>query len=634
MSIEAPRHAKRSRDPGSLLRGCRAALTTLTAAERRRAIGLSMLGILHAATEILAIAAVMPLISLIADPSILRRSPWGSTVLDLAQARLGAALVPVAGLLALAVLGASSMLGLYLQRAVARFAARTQQRIAHDIFQLGLAAPYTWFAERNAAMLTRLFQNDIVILGRDNISRLVLVGRDIAMVGLAVVLVLLASPFIGVISLVAIGALALATLRWVGPKQDRWSRIKRGAEDRSVATAAQFIGGIRDVKLSQHPGYFVRIFDEAYRAQTEGQAGLAVWMQIPNTVLFFAGQAGLVAIAVALWFSGKSAGEMTAILAILTLVIGRLLPAAVRLTSAWSALANTLPWVNALIGTWQSLARVAAPASPASAAPLGAWSRLELRAVAFSFPDAAAPALDQVDLVISRGRSYGIVGPSGAGKTTLADVLLGLLRPQSGRIRIDDREVDEALAESWRRAAAYVPQSPYIADATLRENVAFGVAPDMIDDARVLQCLELANLGEFVAGQPNGLHTQLGDRGARVSGGQRQRVAIARALYRTPELMVLDEATSALDSLAESAIQDAIAKLRTVTTTITIAHRLATVRDCDRIFVLDRGRVVAAGSWAELLESSELFRQMVRAGMPEPPHAGMREDAENPMETR
>jgi ATP-binding cassette, subfamily B, bacterial PglK len=633
MRIDAPRRAKGTRDARSLLKGCRSALATLNMAERRRAAGLAALGIVHAAAEIVAIVAVMPLISLIADPSILRRSTWGSAVLDLAQAHLGTALVPVAGFLALAVLGASSMLGLYLQRAVARFAARTQQRIAHDIFQLGLAAPYTWFAERNAAMLTRLFQNDIVILGRDNITRLVLVGRDVAMVGLAVALVLLASPLVGVVSLVAIGALAFATLAWVGPKQHRWSRIKRDAEDRAVATAAQFIGGIRDVKLSQHPGYFVRIFDDAYRAQTEGQAGLAVWTQLPNTVLLFAGQAALVAIAVALWFSGKSAGEMTTILAILTLVVGRLLPAAVRLTSAWSALANTLPWVNALVETWQSLARAAPAPPPASAAPLGRWSRLELRGVGFHFSDTAA-ALEDIDLDIVSGRSYGIVGASGAGKTTLADVLLGLLRPQRGRITIDGRAIDDALVESWRRETAYVPQSPYIADATLRENVAFGIAPDAIDDARVMQCLELANLGEFVARQRDGLHTQLGDRGARVSGGQRQRVAIARALYRIPELMVLDEATSALDSLAEGVIQDAIAKLRSVTTTITIAHRLATVRDCDRIFVLDQGRLVAEGSWSELVDGSDLFRKMVQASTLKSDDARGPGVVENQMETR
>jgi HlyD family secretion protein len=606
------------RHPLPLLRGCRKAFATLTPQERRRAAWLAAIGILHAGVEIVAITAVMPLIALIVDPSMLARNAIGADLLEAGGGMLGAWLVPAVAVLALACLGVAALLGLHLQRAAARFAARTQQRIAHDVFALGLNAPYTWFANRNAAMLTRLFQNDIVILGRDNIQRLVLVGRDLAMVGLAIGLVLLASPLLGVLSLAAIAILALAVLAYVGPKQDRWARIKREAEDRAVATAAQFIGGIRDVKLAAHPAYFVRLFDDAYRAQTDGQAGLAVWSQLPNAVLFFAGQATLIAITVALWFSGNSAGEMTTILAVLTLATGRLLPATIRLTSAWSALANTLPWVDALLDTWRSLADSVPPPMPAQGGPLGTWQRLELRSVGYSFPAAEAPALIDIDLRIERGRSYGIVGPSGAGKTTLADLLLGLLRPQRGTMLIDGRMVDDALAESWRAAAAYVPQAPYIADATLRENVAFGVAPEAIDDGRVRHCLDLADLGAFVAQQPEGLHARLGDRGARVSGGQRQRVAIARALYRTPELLVLDEATSALDSLTEGVIQDAITKLRAVTTTITIAHRLATVRDCDWIFLLDDGRVVDEGNWSMLMEHSALFRQMVDANLLQP----------------
>jgi ABC-type multidrug transport system fused ATPase/permease subunit len=614
MSRDLPTRIKGARRPGALLRGCYRALSTLSPTERRKAATLSLLGIGHAALEIVAVAAVIPLIALIADPGILERSRIGAVLVRAGRDMLGDGLVPVAGLGALGMLALSGLAGLLLQRAVARFAARMQQRIAHDIFELGLAAPFTWFADRNAAMLTRLFQNDIVILGRDSIQRLVLVARDAAMVALAVALVLAASPFMGVVSLVAIASLAFATLAFVGPKQDRWARIKRDAEDRSVAMAAQFIGGIRDVKLSQQPRYFVQLFDDAYRAQTDGQAGLAVWAQLPNTVLLFSGQAALVAIAVALWSSGMSTAEITTVLAVLTLVTGRLLPSAIRLTSAWSALANTLPWVDSLLDTWRGLVAVArAPGAAQPDAP-GAWSRLELHDVCFRFPGAGAPALDSISLAITRGRSYGIVGPSGAGKTTVADVLLGLLVPQRGSIRLDDRPLDEIVSESWRRACSYVPQSPYIADATLRENVAFGIPPERIDDGRVRTCLELANLSEFVARQPDGVQARLGDRGARISGGQRQRVAIARALYRIPELMVLDEATSALDTLAEGVIQEAIAKLRAVTTTITIAHRLATVRDCDTIFVMNEGRLVAQGSWDELLATCDLFRQMADAG--------------------
>jgi HlyD family secretion protein len=178
--------------------------------------------------------------------------------------------------------------------------------------------------------------------------------------------------------------------------------------------------------------------------------------------------------------------------------------------------------------------------------------------------------------------------------------------------------MDEGLAAQWRGTAGYVPQTPYISDVTLRENIAFGESPDAIDDLQVMRCIELAGLTDFVAVQSQGLHAKLGDRGVRVSGGQRQRIAIARALYRTPTLLVLDEATSALDPLTEAVIQDAIVKLRLLTTTITVAHRLATVKNCDWIFLLDGGRLVDQGSWTNLLERSALFQKLVNASLLDP----------------
>ena len=202
-----------------------------------------------------------------------------------------------------------------------------------------------------------------------------------------------------------------------------------------------------------------------------------------------------------------------------------------------------------------------------------------------------------------------MVGPSGAGKSTLIDLLLGLLEPTAGRITVDGRDIVTAM-RSWRRHIGYVPQEPFILDDTVRRNVAFGLADAEIDDRRVLAALTRAQLSDVVAGLPRGLDTMLGERGTRLSGGQRQRVAIARALYHEPEVLVFDEATSALDTPTERELIAALEALRGVKTLVVIAHRLTTVRRCDRLALLRDGRLAAVGPYDDLIARDPGFRQM------------------------
>src|SRR6185503_9486015 len=235
-----------------------------------------------------------------------------------------------------------------------------------------------------------------------------------------------------------------------------------------------------------------------------------------------------------------------------------------------------------------------------------------LERVSYGYEGEPEPVLTDVDLTIARGESIGIVGPSGAGKITLVDLLLGLLTPTKGRITVDGRDIAGAL-RSWQRHLGYVAQEPFVLDDTIRRNVAFGVADGEVDDRRVATALRLAQLGDFVRGLPGGLDTMLGERGTRLSGGQRQRVAIARALYHEPEVLVFDEATSALDTPTERELIAALEALHGVKTLVVIAHRLTTVRHCDRIAVLRDGRLAAVGSYEELLAGDAGFRAMARS---------------------
>ena len=236
---------------------------------------------------------------------------------------------------------------------------------------------------------------------------------------------------------------------------------------------------------------------------------------------------------------------------------------------------------------------------------------IELDNINYSYPEAAQATLNNLSLTIPVHSTVGLVGSTGAGKTTVVDLILGLLEPQQGQLKIDGKPISGQEIRSWQRNIGYVPQSIFLSDDSVAANIAFGVAPDKIDYSEVERAAKIAELHEFVINEmPQGYSTLVGERGVRLSGGQRQRIGIARALYHDPEVLVLDEATSALDNLTEKAVMDAVHNLNNRKTIILIAHRLSTVRECSIIFMLDHGELIAQGSYSELINEHEQFRAM------------------------
>jgi ATP-binding cassette subfamily C protein len=236
---------------------------------------------------------------------------------------------------------------------------------------------------------------------------------------------------------------------------------------------------------------------------------------------------------------------------------------------------------------------------------------IAFRNINFTYRNAAGPALTDISFSIARGESVGLVGTSGAGKSTLVDILMGLLEPGTGNVTVDGVDIGSEMRK-WRRLVGYVPQSISLIDDTMRNNIAFGIPAAEIDDARVWQVLQMARLEALVRAMPEGLDTMLGERGARLSGGERQRVGIARALYHDPQMLVFDEATSALDNESEYEITRATEALRGQKTMLVIAHRLSTVKSCDRLMLMRGGRIAESGDFAGLMARSPDFRRMVQ----------------------
>jgi ABC-type multidrug transport system fused ATPase/permease subunit len=249
------------------------------------------------------------------------------------------------------------------------------------------------------------------------------------------------------------------------------------------------------------------------------------------------------------------------------------------------------------------------------AKPVRLRNQIALRDVSFRYPEAAVDSLDSITMTIESRQIVGVVGETGAGKTTLVDLILGLLERTSGSVEVDGISLEGEHRVAWRRSCGYIPQEIFLSDDTVRANIAFGIPADLVDEEAVKTSASIAQIHDFIETLPAGYETEIGERGVRLSGGQRQRIGIARALYHDPDVLVMDEATSSLDGATEAAVMEMIHSLGRMKTLIVIAHRLSTVRACDVIHLLQDGRLVASGTYDELSISNRYFRTM--AGLEE-----------------
>ncbi len=584
----------------------------LSATQRKTGYWLVAASVAHAFLDLAALGSVMPFISLVIDPDLLTRSAKAVAI----HAQFGApsffVVLSVLGAGSIVLLACSSLASIWVQSKFSHFGADCQLRLSRELMQAYVAAPYNWIAARNHAVLAQTFQNEVSIWGREFVMRSLILVKDGAMILLPTGLLMTLSPQVGIGTMLVLGVLGVALIYMIRLRTRRYIADRRRAQDRVTQLASEALAGIKDIKLSGGPGLFSEAFASTYGIVVRNYAHISNWNQSAGVVLLLLGQIALIAIAYLIWLVGETAGSITFQIALLVLISSRVVPAVNRFHGALTSLLGLLPWIEKLSQVVTQLKTL--PSDDRSEGKLAVpdWCRITFEDVSFAYSKSKSAAVQELDFVFQRGCFYGLVGPSGAGKSTAVDLLLGLLVPTHGRIRVEDRDLANIDLAQWRMRIGYVAQSPFLIDGTIRANIAFGVAPAEIDETRLAEVIKMAAIEDMVEGLSQGLGAPVGDRGLRLSGGQRQRLAIARALYRNPEILVLDEATSALDTLTETSIQRTLDKLRGRMTVVVIAHRLTTVARCDGIFVMENGRVRARGTYQELIDSDELFRDMAK----------------------
>jgi ATP-binding cassette subfamily C protein len=587
----------------------RRAVALMTRRERWQSVGIVALMLADGLLESSVVALVVPLVYVIVDPSRFAGSEIGTKLTSFLGQPVET-LFPWIAVLLIILLMASTAVTLLATHFNEKHSALCRDRLAAEVLRQIASAPYTWLLGQSAPILARHVHEDVRAWRKEFIQALLMIVQAAIKIAAPAAVAVAIAPLAGFAALGVVAVLCALVVAVFRRKIRTISQVSKVAGDAMMRSLMQILAGIREIKVTGHAQYFIDIFDRHHSAFTNSGVAARMFGGAPAITITLLGQVGFVATAMVLWWRGGTGAEIIAQLALIGVVVSRVVPAANSLAAQVSQLYRSAPFVESLVRFRQKLDAITQRSERAEGTfrPLpSSWKTLSLEGVSFRYPGADHASLDDVQMSLERGRFYGFVGRSGAGKTTLVNLLLGLMEPTEGQVMVDSVPLHEISLVEWHKKFGYVPQDAFILDGSLRENVAFG---EPIDDARVMSALDRAQLGPVVQALGSGLDTQLGERGRRFSGGQAQRVAIARALYKGCDVMLLDEATSALDSITEAEIYESIEPLRGEVLTLMIAHRVSSLRRCDRIFVLDAGRIVDAGGYAELNERSDIFRSL------------------------
>jgi ABC-type multidrug transport system fused ATPase/permease subunit len=397
------------------------------------------------------------------------------------------------------------------------------------------------------------------------------------------------------ISLIVLFGMLYGGLYWVVRRRltVMGTERKQAQKDR-FKLASEVLGGIKEIKLLGLEETLLAQYGAPSKVFAETMASSKVLSLIPKYALETVGFGGVLVIVLYWLWRGGSLHEVLPLLGVYAFATYRILPGLQTVFAAMATIRFNLVVVDSLAA---EIGRDLPARSEAAIEPLEFQRSVALQGVVYLYPTGNRPALGAIDIAISRSEWVALVGPTGSGKSTLADIVLGLLHPSGGRVLVDGVPLDEHTTPRWQKNVGYVPQQIFLIDDTVARNIAFGVAPQDVDDVALRAAARIAQIDDFVMNElPERYDTVVGERGVRVSGGQRQRIGIARSLYRRPSLLILDEATSAVDGPTEAAFFDALRVAMRETTVISIAHRLSTTKEFDRVVLLERGSVVAIGS--------------------------------------
>lgn len=561
--------------------------------QKWQTLGLLVLIIIGTALELLGVSSVQPLINAIMDRDTPMESRGGIYTLVYNTFHLTSStqliLVLMGGLIVIYIV--KNVYLVFMYRCQYKYIYSNMRSLSTRMMRSYLSRPYSYFIEKSSAELLRNINQDTA-----DFFGVIQASVQLCTEGL-VVAAIIVYLFIQDKSITVSVGVLLALLILVFQRIYKKRLLRKGEENRGYEAEVnkwiqQAFGGIKEVKVMNREDFFFREYDKAYQGRVRSEYTYHTMVSIPKPVIEAAAMCSMLAASMIKIASGVNLNYFIPTLSIFVVAAMRLLPSFNRITEYMGTIAYQMPAVTAIYDHLKEIEKddraEKRKAESDEVEKLPLRDAIHIRDVAFQYPNSDHLVLNGVNMEIHRNTSVAFIGQSGAGKTTLADLIMGVLAPTKGSILADDRDIFRSLP-GWHRTIGYVPQNIYLLDDTIEANIAFGIPKEEISGERIQKAVERAQLSDTIADLPDGIQTVVGERGIRFSGGQRQRIGIARALYMDPEVLVLDEATSALDNETEAAVMEAIDALHGEMTLIIIAHRLSTIRNCDVIYQIGDG---------------------------------------------
>ena len=565
--------------------------------------------------DTLGVASILPFMAVLANPELVQTNAVLNTAFTLSR-HIGIhtpeQFLFALGVLVFVLLVMSLALKALTTYAQTRFALMREYSIGKFLVEGYLHQPYSWFLNRHSADLGKTIFSEVQAVINNGMTPLMTLMAQSTVALALLILLLIVDPLLALSVGVVLGLAYASIFAVMSGWLKRMGQARIQANQERFTALSEAFGATKEVKVGGLEQVYIQRFATPAEIFAKGQATANVIAQLPRFALEAIAFGGMLLVILYLMTKSGSFAASLPIIALYAFAGYRLMPALQQIYGAFTQLCFAGPALDALHKDLSSLQ--AADAQQGQLSPLPLNKAIMLSQVSYRYPNASKTALKGIDLIIPACSTVGFVGATGSGKTTMVDVILGLLEPQEGSLKIDGQPITAANRRQWQRAIGYVPQHIYLADDSVEANIAFGVNAKSIDPQAVERAAEIANLHEFVVNDlPQGYATTVGERGVRLSGGQRQRIGIARALYHNPQVLILDEATSALDNLTEKAIIEAVHNLDNNVTVIMIAHRLSTVEKCDQIVMIEQGTIAAMGTFNELFKSNHSFKSMIKS---------------------
>ncbi len=575
--------------------------------------GLLFLGNLFAAfAQVIGVAIIFPFINVAMNPQVINENKWLDAFYKRGTFADSNSFIVFLGTVVFVTIIVSSLAPAAVSWAQTRFLLKKEHAISLRLLAVYLSRPYQYFLGKNTSELGKNVLSEVGGLTMGMLTALF----ELLIQG--TLLVVLISMLLFVDVLVTVGAMLLLGGGYALLSFLIKTKLQKSGKERLTANAARFryateaLSGIKTTRVMGIELYFLNNYADNSLTYARLQIFANLAGTLPRYFLEAIAFGGIVLFFVLRLAAGGSISELIPLVSLYAFSAYRMMPALYRLYYA----ATQLHYYQAVLDKIHidMLDINADEESSSDNNHLPFERAIRLQNIDFRYADAQTDVINGLDINIPKNASVGFVGATGSGKTTLVDIILGLLLPQKGRMLIDDTPITEKNVRAWRRKIGYVPQEIYLSDDSVRKNIAFGVPDDEIDDDRVREATSIAALDDFIQTLPEKYDTVIGERGVRLSGGQRQRIGLARALYRNPEILVLDEATNSLDGATEETVLSAVRSASKARTVIVIAHRLNTLKDCDVIYIMENGRFAANGTYDELLHGNKTFMRMAKVG--------------------